>query len=143
MKIHRKPSLLLTTTISSPMAHPTDPQQFLSPYDPAPPRARQPSGLLGSIWAPQPQPSDTTWPRTLDSFSRVAEREADQYPRPDPRNGALGPVIGHEDVFGPSPHPPKRNSREIGAIGDGRKKNSPDYENTVRASFRLFFSSID
>ncbi|KIM38132.1 hypothetical protein M413DRAFT_76168 [Hebeloma cylindrosporum] len=113
------------------MAHPTDPQQFLSPYDPAPPRARQPSGLLGSIWAPQPQPSDTTWPRTLDSFSRVAEREADQYPRSDPRNGgALGPIISREDVFGPSPHPPKRDSREIGAIGDGRKKNSPDYEDT-------------
>ena len=143
MKIHPRPSLLLTTTISLPMAHPTDPQQFLSPYDPAPPRVRQSSGLLGSIWAPQPQPSDSTWPRTLDSFSRVAEKVADQCPRPDPRNGGLRPIISREDVFGPSPRPSQRNSREIGAIGDGRTKNSPDYEDTVCASFCLFFHQFD
>ncbi|KAF9550593.1 ARM repeat-containing protein [Agrocybe pediades] len=106
------------------MAHPTDSQQYISVYEPNPPR--KPSGLLGSIWAPQPQPSETTWPRTLDSFSRVAEREAQQFPRPDVRGGALQPIISREDVFGPQPT--QNASKEIGAIGDGRKKNSPDYD---------------
>jgi len=120
------------------MAHPTDAQQFVSVYDPNPPRTRQPSGLLGSIWAPQPQPSDTTWPRTLDSFSRVAEREAEHFSRCDIRNGAFQPIISREDVFGPQPT--QKVNREIGAIGDGRKKNSPDYDDKV--GFFPFFSSI-
>ncbi|KDR85900.1 hypothetical protein GALMADRAFT_52680 [Galerina marginata CBS 339.88] len=110
------------------MAHPTDSsQQYLSVYDPNPPRSRQPSGLLGSIWAPQPQPSDTTWPRTLDSFSRVAEREAEYFTRTDIQNVALQPVISREDVFGPA-QPSQKVCREIGAIGDGRKKTTPDYD---------------
>ncbi|KAF8971874.1 armadillo-type protein [Flammula alnicola] len=111
------------------MVHPSDAQHFLIPYDPNPPRSRQSSGLLGSIWAPQPQPSETTWPRALDSFSRVAERDAEQFYRSDARDAALQPIISREDVFG-STHPPQKVTREIGAIGDGRKKNSPDYEDT-------------
>ncbi|KAF9478901.1 ARM repeat-containing protein [Pholiota conissans] len=107
----------------------SDAQHFINTYDPNPPRSRQSSGLLGSIWAPQPQPSDTTWPRTLDSFSRVAEKESE----PAARNGTLQQhIVSREDVFGP-PQPPQNqrtSGREIGAIGDGRKKNSPDYGDT-------------
>ncbi|PPQ69483.1 hypothetical protein CVT25_002047 [Psilocybe cyanescens] len=108
------------------MDHSADSQQYISAYDPNPPRSRQPSGLLGSIWAPQPQPSETTWPRTLDSFSRVAEKEAEQSDRPDICNHGLQPFISREDIFGP-PQPSQMISKEIGAIGDGRKKNSPEF----------------
>jgi pumilio RNA-binding family len=97
-----------------------------------PPRSRQPSGLLGSIWAPQPQPSDTTWPRALDSFSR----EAEQLARPDASHNSTGSthmqpaIVSREDVFG-SPQPQVQPAREVGAIGDGRKKSSPDLGDTV------------
>lgn len=128
----------LLSFYSSPMAHAPESQQYLSVYDPNP-RSRQPSGLLGSIWAPQPQPSETTWPRTLDSFSRVAEKEAEQSSSIE--SGALQPIISREDVFGPQ-QPAQMISREIGAIGDGRKKNSPDYEDKVCAFICVFFSSI-
>ena len=122
------------------MAQPSEFQQFLNGSDPNQPRSRQPSGLLGSIWAPQPQPSETTWPRTLDSFSRVAERETDQNVLQDARNATLQYIINREDVFGP-PQPPqtqKPSAREIGAIGDGRKKNSPEYGDSV-SLFSLAF----
>uniref|UniRef100_A0A8H7Y6Y2 PUM-HD domain-containing protein n=1 Tax=Psilocybe cubensis TaxID=181762 RepID=A0A8H7Y6Y2_PSICU len=109
-----------------PMDHSTDSQQYISTYDPNPPRSRQPSGLLGSIWAPQPQPSETTWPRTLDSFSRVAEKDTEQVERTDITNIGLQSFISREDVFGP-PQPSQVGSKEVGAIGDGRKKNSPDF----------------
>src|SRR5271168_3098649 len=55
------------------MVHPSDSQQHLTVYDPIPPHSRQPTGILGSIWAPQPRPSDTTWPKALDTFSRVTD----------------------------------------------------------------------
>jgi hypothetical protein len=93
---------------------------------------RQPQPALGtaaSIWAPQPQPSDTTWPRTLDSFSRVAEREVERHIRPQP-------LVRREDVFGPEPS----RSRDVGAIGDGRKKNSPGYEDIVSFLWVEFLS---
>jgi pumilio RNA-binding family len=136
-------SLLPTTTILSNMVHPTDAQHFAATYDPNPPRSRQSSGLLGSIWAPQPQPSETTWPRTLDSFSRVAERESDPTSRQDGRAAALRQIVSREDVFG-SPQPTQAqqvSGREVGAIGDGRKKNSPDYGDTVRLSLPLSSAS--
>lgn len=86
----------------------------------APLRPRQPLGVAASIWAPQPQPSETTWPKTLDSFSRVAEREFDL-------RTCFEPVVRREDVFGPVVARPK----DVGAIGDGRKKNSPVLDDTV------------
>jgi hypothetical protein len=100
--------------------HAADNPQFFPPYD-----RRQPQPALGtaaSIWAPQPQPSDTTWPRTLDTFSRVAERDLDRQGQARPQ-----PLVRREDVFGPEP----LRSRDIGAIGDGRKKNSPGFEDVV------------
>lgn len=107
---------------------------------PPPPRSRQATGLLGSIWAPQPQPGDTTWPKTLDSFSR----EAEQLARSDASRGSAGSapmqlsVVTREDVFG-SPQPQTQTApkvvREVGAIGDGRKKNSPEFGDTVSSIF--------
>ncbi|TEB32457.1 ARM repeat-containing protein [Coprinellus micaceus] len=98
----------------------------------APPRQRQPTGLAGSIWAPQPQPSDKTWPKKLDSFSRSAERELDGLPRMDSR---LASIV-RDDIYGQQlpAQVPARNgpsSRDIGAIGDGRKRFSPsDYDDS-------------
>lgn len=95
-------------------------------------RPRQPS-----IWAPQPQPSESTWPKTLDSFSRVAEH--DQAIRVMHQQQQQ-PVITREDVFGPvqptcssaDMYAPTKHGI-VGAIGDGRKRNSPtgDFDDTV------------
>ncbi|PPQ71432.1 hypothetical protein CVT24_011940 [Panaeolus cyanescens] len=112
------------------MVHSNDSQQFLASYDSNPVRSRQPSGLLGSIWAPQPQPLlDNTWPRTMDSFSRVADREIEPPSRLEPRTTptSVQPAITREDVFGPS-QVAQKNLREVGAIGDGRKKVHPEYD---------------
>ena len=111
------------------MVYQSDSQQYLSAYGPAPPRVRQPSGLLGSIWAPQPQQSGTTWPRALENFSRAAELQSDLYPLSESRNPIVQPFISRDDVFGPI----QETTREIGAIGDGRKKNSPDGDDKVCA----------
>ena len=109
--------------------------QYLSLYDSSPPRSRRPSGISASIWAPQPQPSDNTWPKTLDSFSRVVQRDAEVLQPLETKNV---PLISREDIFGPSENP-NLNTRpkDVGAIGDGRKKNSPDFDNSVGCS--LFF----
>ncbi|KAG2022517.1 pumilio-family RNA binding repeat protein, variant 2 [Coprinopsis cinerea AmutBmut pab1-1] len=99
-------------------------------------RQRQPSaGLAGSIWAPVPQPSEATWPSTLDSFSRVVDRVDNEYvTRTDHgyrRTATDMPLISREDVFGvqqpPGPLAPSRPPRDVGAIGDGRKRASPQY----------------
>ncbi|KIK66678.1 hypothetical protein GYMLUDRAFT_909956 [Collybiopsis luxurians FD-317 M1] len=90
-------------------------------------RSRQSgSGSLASIWAPQPQPSDTTWPKALDSFSRAVDPEL-TIKRPDLQHHSSmpGPVTS-EDVFGPTLF--KEAATSVGAIGDGRKKVTPDFE---------------
>ncbi|GLB43736.1 putative pumilio-family RNA binding repeat [Lyophyllum shimeji] len=121
--------------------------QFLPLYDPSPPpappasaqRRQQPATLAASIWAPQPQPSEATWPKTLDSFSRVAEqqREFDSFdtfegtPRQQQDREA---VVRREDVFGPVPTQVQQQHhqkvRDVGAIGDGRRKGSPGFDDT-------------
>ncbi|KAJ3876253.1 armadillo-type protein [Lentinula edodes] len=94
-------------------------------FDEALSRSRQSgAGSLASIWAPQPQPLDTTWPKALDSFSRAAESETQLATRPELQNHS-GPMITREDVFGPSP---PKDMPSVGAIGDGRKKVTPDFE---------------
>ncbi|KAJ4477458.1 pumilio-family RNA binding repeat protein [Lentinula aciculospora] len=91
-------------------------------------RSRQPgAGSLASIWAPQPQPSDSTWPKALDSFSRVVESETQLAAHTENQHhpSVPGPVVTREDVFGPSP---PKDMVFVGAIGDGRKKVTPDFE---------------
>ncbi|KAF8346084.1 armadillo-type protein [Amanita rubescens] len=101
--------------------------QYLSLYDSSPPRSRRPSGISASIWAPQPQPSDITWPKTLDSFSRVVERDSEVF---QPLEAKNVPLISREDIFGPSENPNNARPKDVGAIGDGRKKNSPDFDSS-------------
>ncbi|KAG6868382.1 hypothetical protein C0993_003906 [Termitomyces sp. T159_Od127] len=99
---------------------------FVGLYEPTPVQ-RQPATLAASIWAPQPQPSETTWPKTLDSFSRVAEqRELVSAHTAYEANSA---PVRREDVFGPVPTQVKvlRDPSSVGAIGDGRKKSPPEF----------------
>lgn len=114
-------------------------QPFISLYNRSPSQTQPPNrsrlvqGTSASIWAPQPQPSETTWPRALDSFTRVAERE----------NASTLPLTSREDVFGPlvaSKIASSTQEMSVGAIGDGRKKNSPEFDDTVRV-IRVFFAS--
>ncbi|KAK7460854.1 meiotic PUF protein 1 [Stygiomarasmius scandens] len=87
-------------------------------------------GTASSIWAPQPQPSETTWPRTLDSFSRVTERDPPApAARPElQRHLSMSSLVAREDVFGPvsAVNDTRVPSKEVGAIGDGRKRVTPD-----------------
>ncbi|KAH7914543.1 armadillo-type protein [Hygrophoropsis aurantiaca] len=92
--------------------------------DYSPPRSRTTSA---SIWAPKPQPLETTWPKALDTFSRDAERENQQMGHPQ-YYPSFQSVNGNEDVFGPVGLVGAPRKRDIGAIGDGRKKNSPDFD---------------
>lgn len=128
--------LFVSSTTSSRFSHfsPTKSPHFHHPFimyapEPPPPRARQPQGTAASIWAPQPQPSESTWPQTLDSFSRVAEREFGGHGRGDQ---SRYPVVRREDVFGPVPP-----LRDVGAIGDGRKKNSPEFDDGVSPCYHF------
>ena len=85
--------------------------------------------LSASIWAPQPQPSESTWTRAIDSINRVNDVDASY--RPEMRRASSHPAgrFG-EDVFGPvGALAPRR--KDVGAIGDGRKKTSPDFESAV------------
>ncbi|KAM6498886.1 Armadillo-type fold [Amanita muscaria] len=104
--------------------------QLLSLYESNPPRPRQPAGISASIWAPQPQPSDNTWPRTLDSFSRVADRDTENFQPQEAKNPNSVPLISREDIFGLSSSLNNARPKDVGAIGDGRKKNTPDFANS-------------
>ncbi|KAG6874839.1 hypothetical protein C0992_006325, partial [Termitomyces sp. T32_za158] len=103
---------------------------FAGLYEPTPVH-RQPATLAASIWAPQPQPSETTWPRTLDSFSRVAEQR--ELVSTNIMYEANAAPVRREDVFGPVPTQVKvpRDPTSIGAIGDGRKKSPPEFHDNT------------
>ncbi|KAH7886388.1 armadillo-type protein [Phlebopus sp. FC_14] len=90
----------------------------------SPPRSRT---TAGSIWAPQPQALEPTWPNALDTFSRDIDKVG--LPVGRPQNGLQGfhPALGNEDVFGPVGLVGPRK-RDIGAIGDGRKRQSPEFD---------------
>lgn len=105
--------------------------------DYSPPRSRT---TAASIWAPQPQQLDSTWPHAMDPLSRDAENPALRLQR-----GLRGfnPSFGSEDVFGPVGlvGPPRK--RDIGAIGDGRKRQSPEFDDDARVIspyFRRIYS---
>ena len=82
-----------------------------------------------SIWAPQPQPSDTAWTKAIDSFTRANYSGPASTTRPPHRPSSF-PVPNGEDVFGPLGLDGQRR-RDVGAIGDGRKKLSPTFDELV------------
>lgn len=104
-------------------------------------RPRQlPSSIASSIWAPQPQPSSATWPRALDTFSRTTENEVPPSRRLDHQTANLS-AISREDVFGPVGVVGNAYSKDVGAIGDGRKKSNPGFDDTV-CSFHCLLSLL-
>ena len=88
--------------------------------------------LSSSIWAPQPQPTEVSWQQAITSFSQSAEEEKVRA-RPDDRRGSTFAVPNKdEDVFGPVDFFRTDHKKDVGAIGDGRKKASPDPVNNVK-----------
>lgn len=86
--------------------------------------------LNASIWAPQPQPNES-WPRTIASFSRAAEDDK-QKSRPGfIRISSIPCADASPDAFGPVGFIGSCHKKDIGAIGDGRRKNSSDMEHIV------------
>lgn len=128
------------TTISHPSPNSlrmdsTVPQQsYVSLFEGAPARHTG-----SSIWAPQPQPSDTTWSKAIDSITRAEGSLTIDTSLTDVRRSApRSPGRGGEDVFGPVGlvgHPCKK---DVGAIGDGRKKNASDFDAVVSHIFILY-----
>ncbi|KAI0713113.1 ARM repeat-containing protein [Cerioporus squamosus] len=108
------------------MEHTTSAQSFVPLFDPLPSSRTS----AASIWAPQPQPSDTAWMKAIDSFSRssFSGAPAPLGMRPPAHRSSSYPTPqNNEDVFGPVGFDVRRR-RDVGAIGDGRKKLSPTYD---------------
>ncbi|KAI0778866.1 ARM repeat-containing protein [Trametes elegans] len=107
------------------MDHTSSSQAFVPLFDPLPSSRTSAS----SIWAPQPQPSDVAWTKAIDSFTQVPLGGAPAMSnRPDPRRSSSFPAPGMgEDVFGPVGLDGQRR-QGVGAIGDGRKRSSPTYD---------------
>lgn len=91
--------------------------------------------VASSIWAPQPQPLEATWPRTITSFASDADGTK---LGPEPRRVvSLSGFTPQPDVFGPfAPTNPRQ--RPVGAIGDGRLKDDSDMVHTV--SFQSIYA---
>ncbi|OJT09567.1 Meiotic coiled-coil protein 2 [Trametes pubescens] len=100
-------------------------QPFVPLFDPLPSSRSSAS----SIWAPQPQPSDVAWSKAIDSFTRVNfGGGAPGALRPDSHRSSSFPAPNAgEDVFGPIGLDGQRRQC-VGAIGDGRKRTSPAYD---------------
>ncbi|PSR72050.1 hypothetical protein PHLCEN_2v12080 [Hermanssonia centrifuga] len=110
-----------------------DPTAFVKPRAPlfeTMAQSREPPatmGLSSSIWAPQPQPSDTAWSKAIDSINRANEYYVNDL-RPELRRAASHPTGRNgEDVFGPVGFLGNLRHKDVGAIGDGRKKSSPEF----------------
>ncbi|KAH9854293.1 ARM repeat-containing protein [Lenzites betulinus] len=96
-------------------------QAFVPLFDPLP----SSRSSAASIWAPQPQPSDVAWSKAIDSFTRVNLGGIPGVMHSDPRRPSS--YNTSEDVFGPVGFDGQRR-QAVGAIGDGRRKPSPTYD---------------
>lgn len=105
-------------------------QSYVSLFEAAPTRR-----VSSSIWAPQPQPSETTWSKAIDSITRAEGGLTIDTSRTDPRRTILHPPgRGGEDVFGPVGLVGQSRKKDVGAIGDGRKKSTSDFGAVVSIS---------
>lgn len=106
-------------------------QPFIPVLKDIPPPSR---GLSSSIWAPQPHPTEASWQQAITSFSQSAEEEKVRSKPDDRRGPTFGRPDRGEDVFGPIDFLQADHKKSVGAIGDGRKKTSPDTVNNVGSS---------
>ncbi|TFK56905.1 ARM repeat-containing protein [Heliocybe sulcata] len=94
----------------------------MPPFAQQVPRSRS---TMSSIWAPQPQPSETTWPKTMESFPRAPDSDIMRHRT----SSLLGPT--EEDIFGSPGFTAPDRRKPIGAIGDGRKASgASDFEDS-------------
>lgn len=126
-------------------------QQFIPLLPDSYNRTRQHSApsstsLNASIWAPQPQSPGGTWPKDVFSFDEHVGQTGGRSGLPQQ---GLFPVVDDrpltkEDVFGPVGGTHLQSQKEVGAIGDGRQKDSPFRESEVRIpSFQFFVQKYD
>lgn len=108
-------------------------QPFIPVLKDIPPPSR---GLSSSIWAPQPHPTEVSWQQAITSFSQSAEEDKVTV-KPDSRRGPSRAPERDEDVFGPIDFLRADHRKDVGAIGDGRKKTSPDAVNKVNSTHFL------
>jgi pumilio RNA-binding family len=94
--------------------------------------------LSSSIWAPQPQPTEVSWQQALTCFSQSAEEEKFRARSDDRRGPTTFSATDNrgEDVFGPIDFFRADHKKDVGAIGDGRKKASPDTVKNVNRLIR-------
>ena len=98
-------------------------------------------GLSSSIWAPQPHPTEASWQKAITSFSQSAEDKPRM--RPDDKRGPTFAAPNRNmDVFGPIDFLSADNKKDVGAIGDGRKRASPDTVNNVNSIFCIMFVDV-
>ena len=112
-------------------------QPFIPVLKDIPPPSR---GLSSSIWAPQPHPTEASWQQAITSFSQSAEEKVRSMPD-DRRGPAFGRPDRDGDVFGPVDFFQADHKKNVGAIGDGRKKTSPDPVNNV-GSARISHTAV-
>ena len=61
------------------------------------------------------------------------ERDAEVFQLQETKNPNGVPLISREDVFGPSNNLNSAGPKDFGVVGDGRKKNSSDFDSSVNA----------
>lgn len=130
-----------TIAIARNMHAATAVSQSFAPFSDGASLSRQPApapGLSASIWAPQPQPSDTTWFRAIDTMSRAPGDCGSGFMRPEFRRASSHPAGKNgEDVFGPVGIVGNMSKKDVGTIGDRRKKTPPDFDHVVRSLVHL------
>ncbi|KAF7304107.1 ARM repeat-containing protein [Mycena indigotica] len=111
----------------------SQPSQFLSLYDRSPqPRPSPANSTMASIWAPQPQPSEVTWPRAIEAFARCVPQS-----REDTMGNveALGPARNASGFIGGGPATPDlRADSHVEQLLRTLNLNSPELQPPVVAS---------
>ncbi|KAI0079533.1 ARM repeat-containing protein [Panus rudis PR-1116 ss-1] len=84
-----------------------------------------------SIWAPQPQVTAPSWSRPAEVSADIDLSYCPTSGRPEPQRSSSYPSKSVEDVFGPLGSSDHLLRKDVGAIGDGRKKSVPEIDTRV------------
>ena len=83
-----------------------------------------------SIWAPQPQPSGGIWSGNILGLPEYLSQQ-ERGPAVSPLGFPLAlpdKPLAKEETYGPPPSALLSNHKTVGAIGDGRQRDSPFHE---------------